>query len=64
MHLNNKEPTKLLKNQHLYGALIIVISTGAGNYKMLFEFMPINNTISQQYGSQPAATTQHLGEYI
>ena len=51
MHLNNKEPTKLLKDQHLYRVLAAVISAGAGSCEILFEFVPINNAISQQHGS-------------
>ena len=46
IHPNNKEPTKLLKDQYLHKAFTIVVSTGAGSYEMLFKFMPINNTIS------------------
>ena len=62
IHPNNKEPTKLLKDRHLRGALTTVVSAGASSCKISFEFVPIDNTISQQHGSQPAATTQHLGE--
>ena len=46
MHPNNKEPTKLLKDWYLYRVFTIVISAGAGSYKILFKFILINNTIS------------------
>ena len=62
IHLNDKEPTKLLKDWYLRGVLTVVVSAGAGSCEMSFEFVPIDNAISQQHGSQPAATTQHLGE--
>ena len=47
VHPNDKEPTKLLKDRHLCGVLAAVVSAGAGSCEMLFEFVPIDNAISQ-----------------